>query len=75
LLSLTSGLLDDVAIEKIPDAEQALLSQMNAFPAELLKSLWSDKPITDQDKAAVLKTAGELIAPFKKKTEPPQTTS
>ena len=75
LLSLTSGLLDDVAIEKIPDAEQALLSQMNAFPAELLKSLLSDKPITDQDKAAVLKTAGELIAPFKNKTEPPQTTS
>jgi F-type H+-transporting ATPase subunit alpha len=73
LLSLTSGLLDDVAIEKIPEAEHALLSQMNAFPAELLKSLLSAKPLNDQDKQAVLKTAGDLIAPLKNKAEPAQT--
>jgi F-type H+-transporting ATPase subunit alpha len=73
LLSLTSGLFDDIAIEKIPDTENALLNNMNKFPAELLKSLLSDKPLSDQDRDAILKIAGDLVAPFKNKTEPAQT--
>jgi F-type H+-transporting ATPase subunit alpha len=73
LLSLTSGLFDDIAIEKIPDTETALLGNMNKFPAELLKSLLSDKPLSDQDRDAVLKIAGDLVAPFKNKPEPAQT--
>jgi F-type H+-transporting ATPase subunit alpha len=73
LLSLTSGLFDDIIIEKIPDAETALLSNMNKFPAELLKSLLSDKPLSDQDHDAILKIAGDLVAPLKKKPEPAQT--
>ena len=73
LLSLTSGLFDDIAIEKIPDTENALLNNMNKFPAELLKSLLSDKPLSDQDRDAILKIAGDLVAPLKNKPEPAQT--
>jgi len=72
LLSLTSGLFDDIAIEKMQDIETALLNNRNKFPAELLKSLMSDKPLSDQDHDAILKIAGELIAPFKEKTVPAQ---
>jgi F-type H+-transporting ATPase subunit alpha len=69
LLSLTSGLFDDIAIEKIPDTETALLGNMNKFSAELLKSLLSDKPLSDQDRDAILKISGDLVAPFKNKPE------
>ena len=72
LLSLTSGLFDDIIIEKIQDAETALLSNMNKFSAEILKGLLSDKPLSDQDHDAILKIAGELIAPFKEKPVPAQ---
>jgi len=73
LLSLTSGLFDDVSIEKIPDTEAVLLNNMNKFPAELLKRLLSDKPLSDQDRDAILKIAGDLVAPLKNKPEPAQT--
>ena len=73
LLSLTSGLFDDISIEKIPDTEAVLLNNMNKFPAELLKRLLSDKPLSDQDRDAILKIAGDLVAPLKNKPEPAQT--
>ena len=72
LLSLTSGLFDDIAIEKIRDAENGLLNNMNKFPAELLESLLSDKPLSDDERDAILKISGDLIAPLKNKPEPPQ---
>ena len=72
LLSLTSGLFDDIAIEKITDTETALLGNMNKFPAELLKSLLSDNPLSDDERDAILKISGDLIAPLKNKPEPPQ---
>jgi len=50
-----------------------LLNNMNKFPAELLKSLLSDKPLTDHDHESILKIAGELTATFKNKPEPAQT--
>jgi F-type H+-transporting ATPase subunit alpha len=73
LLSLTSGLFDDIPIEKIPVAETTLLDNRKAFPVELLKGLLSDQPLSDQDHDTILKIAGELIAPFKDKPEPAQT--
>jgi F-type H+-transporting ATPase subunit alpha len=72
LLSLTSGLFDDIAIEKIPDAETALLNNLNKLPEELIQGLLSDKPLSDQDRDAILKIAGDLVAPLKNKPKPPQ---
>lgn len=65
LLSLTNGLFDEIAIEKIPDAEAALLKNLKAFPDDVLKRLFADKPMSDQDHDIILKIAGQLIASFK----------
>jgi len=72
LLSLTSGLLDDIAIEKIPDAEAALLKNFKEFPDDVLKRLFADKPMSDHDRDTILKVAGQLIASFKDKPQPDQ---
>jgi len=72
LLSLTNGLLDDVAIEKIPDAEAALLGNMNQLPEDVLKRLFADQPISGPDHDVILKIAAGLIAPFKDKPQPDQ---
>lgn len=70
LLALTSGLLDEIAVEKIPDAEAALLQNNNKFPDDILKRLFSDKPVSEQDRDTILKTAAEILAPFKDKPNP-----
>jgi len=72
LLSLTNGLFDEIAIEKIPDAEAALLNNFKEFPEDVLKRLFGDKPISDQDHDIILKVAGQLIAPFKDNPQPVQ---
>jgi len=72
LLTLTSGLMDDIAIEKIPDAEAALLKNLKEFPDDLLKRLFGDKPMSSEDHDTILKVAGQLIAPFKDKAQPDQ---
>ncbi|MGV8877759.1 MAG: alternate F1F0 ATPase, F1 subunit alpha [Sphingobacteriaceae bacterium] len=73
LLALTNGLFDDIAIEKIADAEAALLKDSEKFPAEVLKRLFADKPISDDDRNILLKVSGEILAPFMEKTETDQT--
>lgn len=72
LLALTNGLFDDVAINKVQEAEAAILKRMDQFPGELLKRLFTSRPLNDADHELTLKIAGELLAPFKEKTEPDQ---
>ena len=73
LLSLTNGLFDDITIEKIQDAEAALAENSKEVPPEVLKRLLSDKPLSDPDREAILKVAGNILAPFKDKPDPDQT--
>jgi F-type H+-transporting ATPase subunit alpha len=75
LLALTSGLMDDIAIEKIPGAEAALLKNLKEFPDDLLTRLFGDKPMSSEDHDTILKVAGQLIAPFKDKAQPDQNKS
>lgn len=72
LLALTSGYFDKIPLEKIKDAETALLNGDNQFSAELLKGLMSDKALSDADKASILKVAGVILAPFEDKPAPDQ---
>jgi F-type H+-transporting ATPase subunit alpha len=72
LLSLTSGLFDDIAVEKIADAENAVLKSMDKFPEDVLKSLFADKPLSDEDRDRLLKVAGDMLAPFKDTLKPDQ---
>jgi F-type H+-transporting ATPase subunit alpha len=73
LLALTSGLFDPIAPEKIEEAESALLSGNAGFPDDLLKRLSSDKELSKEDQAAILKIAGNILAPFRDKPQPDQT--
>jgi F-type H+/Na+-transporting ATPase subunit alpha len=72
LLALTNGILDNIPVEKIQDAEDALLKSSTTFPADLLKRMLSDKPLSDDDSKAILKIATEILAPFQDK--PPDQT-
>jgi F-type H+-transporting ATPase subunit alpha len=75
LLALTNGLFDTIPIEKVADAEAAMLEAMTKFPDALLKGLLSDKPLSDGDRDTLLKIASEILDPFKEKTEPAKKTS
>ncbi len=67
LLALKNGLLDNVPIDKIQDAENALLKNNNAFPDEIIKRLFSNDKLSDEDSDAILKIAGTILAPFQDK--------
>jgi F-type H+-transporting ATPase subunit alpha len=67
LLALTNGLFDNIAIEKIKEAETALLKSSSEIPKEILKRLLSDKDLSDEDNKAILKMATDILAPFQDK--------
>ncbi len=73
LLALTNGLFDNINMEKIQDAEKALLENSNQFPEDLLKRIYSDKAISSADNDAILKTAGIILVSFQDKPAPEQT--
>jgi F-type H+-transporting ATPase subunit alpha len=64
LLALTNGLFDTVPVEKMKDAETALLKGCTTMPDELSKNLFADKPLSDEDKEAMLKIARDTLLPF-----------
>jgi F-type H+/Na+-transporting ATPase subunit alpha len=72
LLALTNGLFDNIPMEKIQDAEKALLENSNQFPEEVLKRIYSDKAMSSEDRDAILKTAGNIVASFQNKPTPEQ---
>ncbi|WP_183568537.1 alternate F1F0 ATPase, F1 subunit alpha [Mucilaginibacter sp. SP1R1] len=72
LLALTSGLFDEIPVDKVQEAEATLLKSTDQFPGEVLKRLFAAQPLNDTDHDVILKTAGELLAPFKQKAEPDQ---
>jgi F-type H+-transporting ATPase subunit alpha len=70
LLALKNGLLDNIPVEKIQDAEDALLKNFNNFPAEIIKRLFSDAKLSDEDSKAILKIATTILAPLQDKPDP-----
>lgn len=64
LLALTAGLFDSIAIEKMKDAEKALLQIGNTIPAEVAKRLLSDKRLSEADREVILEIARECLLPF-----------
>ena len=70
LLALTKGLFDDIAIEKLANAEAEIVKNMDRFPAEILKRLYGDKPLSEEDEAKILKAIGDILLPFKVTADP-----
>ncbi len=67
LLALKNGLMDNIPVEKIKDAEDALLKNFNNFSDEIIKRLFSDAKLSDEDSKAILKIAGTILAPLQDK--------
>ncbi|MBC7535282.1 MAG: alternate F1F0 ATPase, F1 subunit alpha [Ferruginibacter sp.] len=69
LLALTGSLFDTVPIEKMKDAEAALLQTCTTLAADMQQRLLSDKQLSDEDKAAILKLAADALFTFQEKKE------
>jgi len=69
LLALTGSLFDTVPIEKMKNAEAALLQTCTTLDAEMQKRLLSDKKLSDEDKVAILKLAADTLLPFQDKQQ------
>jgi F-type H+-transporting ATPase subunit alpha len=68
LLALISGIFDTIPIDKMQEAEVAL--QNIDIPTEIVKRLFSDKELSNPDREAILKIAGNMLVPFQDKPEP-----
>ena len=70
LFALTSGLFDKVPIEKMKDAQTALLKTYGQLPPEITRVIFSDKELSTADKDSILKIAGNALTPFQDKPDP-----
>ncbi len=69
LLALTERLFENVPIEKMKDAEAALIKASEDLPADMVKRLYSDSPLSDADHAVILKMGNNTLDSFRNKTE------
>ncbi|MGP8215542.1 MAG: alternate F1F0 ATPase, F1 subunit alpha [Bacteroidia bacterium] len=70
LFALTNGLFDNIAIEKMQQAQDTLLKTCANLPSEIIKALFSDKELAPSDSKMILKIASDTLAPFLVKAEP-----
>jgi F-type H+-transporting ATPase subunit alpha len=66
LLALTGRQFDSVPLERMRDAELALRKAAAELPPEISRRLSRDDHLSDSDRAAILQTAREILAPFQK---------
>ena len=64
LLSLKAGLLNTIAIERIQEAEQELLNNMDSFPQEMIQRITSNEKLSEEVSQAILKIAKTLLKSF-----------
>ena len=67
LLSLKEGLLDTIPVEKIKEAETAILQSSTLFPKEIEKRILSNEKLNDEDCKVILKIAKDVLSPFQEK--------
>jgi F-type H+-transporting ATPase subunit alpha len=64
LLALALGLLDQVALDEMTAAQQAVYEASARIPAEVQARFEADTPFQDDDRAMVIKLAKQALAPF-----------
>ncbi len=62
LLALTAGLFDDVPLEKMDEAEQALREAAAGIPAQIYGRFEGDEPLSDADRGTIIDLAGRALA-------------
>jgi len=69
LLALTNKLFDNIPLDKMNDAEAALLKRSKELPDELVKRLFSGSKLSNADRDDILKIAGETLIAFQNKSD------
>lgn len=64
LLALTEGCFDTIPVAVFHEAETALLSASTALPEAILKRLFSEEPLREEDKDVILDLAKNTLLPF-----------
>ncbi len=64
LLALTTGLFDTIPVEKMQEAEIALLQQKKELEAEIVDRLLSQEKLSDEDRESILSIAKNVLTPF-----------
>ena len=70
LLALTAELFDDVPLERMTDAEQAVRNAAADIPAELRARLDTAELLSTKDRQTVIETARKSLARFQPGPEP-----
>jgi len=69
LMALTTGLFDSTPIERMADAEHAVIAAAEKIPAEVRARFDTADKLTEQDRATILQIAGETLTPFQSSPE------
>lgn len=64
LLALTNGLFDPVALDKMVEAQRALVAMARALPAALCARLLSHEALSPVDREVILAVAKKALSPF-----------
>jgi F-type H+-transporting ATPase subunit alpha len=64
LLALTAGLFDDVPLDQMPDAEQAVRRGATEIPAEVGGRLEAADRLSDEDRQAIIEIARRALEEF-----------
>jgi F-type H+-transporting ATPase subunit alpha len=70
LLSLTAELFDDVPLDRMKDAEQAVRQASAEIPTEVRERLDTADKLSDKDREKVIDIARQALARFQPKPEP-----
>jgi len=69
LLALTAGLFDIVPLEKMTDAENAVLAAAETIPAEIAARFETAAKLSDEDRKAIIDIARQAVESFQPKSE------
>jgi F-type H+-transporting ATPase subunit alpha len=64
LLAVTNGLLDNVPLDKISEAEMTIRGSKDKIPPDVVKRVFSDKPLNDADRDTIVNIARTALLPF-----------
>ena len=70
LLALTADLFDDLPLDRMTDAEQAVRKAAAEIPAEVRERLDTADQLSDEDRATIIEIARKSLAGFQPKPEP-----
>jgi F-type H+/Na+-transporting ATPase subunit alpha len=69
LLALTAGLFDSVALDQMPDAEDAVQKAADHIPADVCARFESADKLSDEDRNTIIEIARRALTPFQPKPD------